>query len=126
MKFANRLKPFRSKTLFMRKLLFFFFFFFSILSSSQAQETSIRGKISDTLEKKDLPNGVISLFYKKDSSLAKFSRSDKNGQFTITRVDSGKYILLVTYPKFADYVDRYAEIGKPVDLGIIPLTQCGF
>ena len=61
--------------------------------------------------------------YKKDSSLAKFSRSDKNGQFTIPNVDSGKYILLVTYPRFADYVDEVTVNGKDVDLGLISLTQ---
>src|ERR1700694_5141043 len=123
MKFTNRLKPFRSKTLFMRKLLFTFFFHFSILSFSFAQENSVRGRISDTLEKKNLPNGVISLLYKKDSSLAKFTRSDKNGQFSIAHVDSGKYVLLVTYPKFADYVDEVTVNGKDVDLGVISLTQ---
>jgi Outer membrane protein beta-barrel family len=107
----------------MRKLFFALFFLFSIITYSKAQETSIKGKITDTLEKKNLPNGVISLLYKKDSSLAKFSRSDKNGQFTIRNVDSGKYILLVTYPKFADYVDEVAVHGKDVDLGMISLTQ---
>ncbi|GAC1495826.1 MAG: hypothetical protein NVS1B13_26210 [Flavisolibacter sp.] len=67
----------------------------------------MRGKIADTLNKKNLVNAVVSLIQFKESSFYGFTRSQKNGDFTLPRVDSGKYIILVTYPGFADFSDTY-------------------
>ena len=88
-----------------------------------AQSTLVKGKVSDTLEKKSLANAVIALTRQSDSTLFKFSRSDKNGDFSIPDVTPGKYRLLVSFPKFADYADDINVTGQSVlELGSIPLT----
>jgi hypothetical protein len=105
----------------MRKLLQLLMLI-SISSACLSQSAIVKGKISDTLEKKTLSNAVISLTRQSDSTLYKFSRSNSNGEFSIPNITPGKYRLLVSFPKFADYSDDL-EVNKPViDLGTIPLT----
>ncbi|MDR3713803.1 MAG: outer membrane beta-barrel protein [Puia sp.] len=67
---------------------------------------SIRGKVSDTSEKKTLANATIIVLRKEDSIVVKFVRSDKAGNFTLTKLPPGKLLLLITYPSYADYVDE--------------------
>jgi hypothetical protein len=85
-------------------------------------QSVVKGKVSDTLEKRNLSNAVVSLLRKSDSTLFKFSRTNKDGEFSVPNVLSGKYLLLVTYPKFVDYADEIDVNGPDKDLGIIPLT----
>src|SRR5678809_286132 len=74
------------------------------IQSSTAQSI-VKGRVSDTLEKKPLQNAVVSVLKKSDSTLVNFARSSKNGEFVITNVKPDKYVLLITYPKFADFAD---------------------
>jgi hypothetical protein len=86
------------------------------------QTSSIKGAIRDTVEKKNLPNAVISLLRGKDSVLVKFGRTDSHGSFNINNLSPGDYILMITYPKFADYSDKVTLPAGETDLGSIPLT----
>src|SRR3954463_2857144 len=63
-------------TLNMRKL-FFVLFLAGMVQCSFAQQHVLKGKIRDTLEKKDLQYAVVSLLGKSDSTLYKFTRTDK-------------------------------------------------
>src|SRR5678815_2777040 len=86
-------------------------------------QSIIKGRVSDTLEKKSLQNAVVSLLKKSDSTLVNFARSSKNGEFVITNIKPDKYVLLVTYPKFADFADVIEVKNQPeTDLGTVPLT----
>ena len=88
-----------------------------------AQQSSVSGSVTDTLGKKNLTNAVVTLLQKKDSTLYKFSRTDKAGNFSMANVDTGKYVLLVSYPGFADYADEIIiNSGSKTALGTIPLT----
>ncbi len=87
-----------------------------------AQQTTVKGIVRDTLENKNLRNAVISLLQKKDSTLYQFSRSDAGGGFHFNNVAPGNYVLLVTFPKFADFVDEINVKEGVNDLGSIPLT----
>src|SRR5688572_11501120 len=88
------------------------------------QSATIKGRISDTLDKKNLSNAVVSLIKQSDSTLFKFSRSNTNGEFIINNVTKGKYKILITFPKFADYGDDFEIIDNSTkDLGTIALTQ---
>jgi len=106
----------------MRKMLFGLLLIGSI-QTTLAQQSTVRGKVSDTLEKKSLQNAAVSLLQKSDSTLFKFARTDKQGTFHIDGVVPGKYILLITYPKFADFADVVEIKNQPENnLGEIPLT----
>jgi hypothetical protein len=105
----------------MRKLLLSLLLLFSITAFSQ--KSSIKGKLIDTLEKKSLQNAVVSLLKKSDSTLVRFTRAEKNGDFYIGSLATGKYVLLISYPKFADYADEIEIKAEGLtDIGAIPLT----
>jgi hypothetical protein len=84
-------------------------------------QTPLKGVVKDTLEKKLLANAVVSLL-KKDSTLYRFTRTDKAGAFQMADVKPGAYLLLITYPKFADYAEDVAVKTDLTDLGIVALT----
>ncbi len=88
-----------------------------------SQSSSVKGIIRDTSEKKELQNAVVALLQGNDSVLVKYVRSDKNGAFEIGGLKAGEYVMLVTFPKFADYADKISlQDGKDLDLGLLPLT----
>ena len=60
-------------------------------------QSAVQGRVVDTLNKKSLSNAVVSLLRESDSTLFKFVRTNKDGEFSFQNVQSGKYLLLVTY-----------------------------
>lgn len=104
----------------------YFFIVFIILicfQKSNAQNASIKGVITDTLNKHNLTNAVISLLHSKDSILYTFTRSDKNGNFNLSKINKGKYIVLVTYPTYADYFDTIHILNdNNINLETVKLT----
>ena len=106
----------------MHKLILLLSLFFLSLTS-YSQQGTLKGKIVDTLEKKNLPNAVISLLNKKDSTLAAFVRSDKNGMFALD-APAGKYYMLISYPRLVDYGDEIElKPGAITETGNISLTN---
>lgn len=88
-----------------------------------SQQASIKGTITDTSEHRHLANAVISLLNKKDSVLVMFTRSNKEGGFHFRHLASGRYIMMVSYPGFADYADELTlGDSKDLDLKTVPLT----
>jgi hypothetical protein len=94
--------------------------FFSLLNV-QAQQAVISGTIADSSEKQNLHFAAISLLRKSDSTLITFTRSNQQGKFLLSNVDTGKYLMLVTYPRFADYLEQI-EISSNRDIGTVNMT----
>lgn len=67
------------------------------------QQASVKGIITDTAEKKALSNSVVALLRAADSTLVTFTRSKKDGSFSLTNIKAGNYLLLVTHPTYADF-----------------------
>ncbi|HVG41354.1 MAG TPA: carboxypeptidase regulatory-like domain-containing protein, partial [Chitinophagaceae bacterium] len=108
----------------MRKVVTAFVLALLFYIPASAQLATFKGIVRDTSEKKNLQNAVISILGKKDSVLTHFTRTNKNGEFEITSVKEGAYVLLVTYPKFADYVDEIQIKNNEVkNIGNIALTN---
>jgi hypothetical protein len=106
----------------MRKMLLGLLLFGS-MQTTLAQQSIVRGKVTDTLEKRNLQNAAVSLLQKSDSTLFRFVRTDKQGGFHFDGVVPGKYLLLITYPKFADFADDVEIKNQPENhLGEVPLT----
>ncbi|HET6996007.1 MAG TPA: outer membrane beta-barrel protein, partial [Chitinophagaceae bacterium] len=105
----------------MRKLLYALLLAGVSLGAS-GQVGSLKGIIRDTAEKKNLSHAVVSILRSSDSVLVKFTRTNSQGSFDIPDLSEGDYILMITYPKFADYADKIKLPASPLDLGIIPLT----
>jgi hypothetical protein len=89
---------------------------------AQQNPNSIKGTVSDTLAKQQLVKAVISLVRAKDSMLVKFARTDANGFFELTDLPADKYVLLSSFPNYADYTDTFT-IGASgmINLGQIPM-----
>jgi hypothetical protein len=105
----------------MKKLLSCFFFLGCIHSAFT--QSTVKGKVADTLDKKKLQNAVVSLLKKSDSTLLYFTRTTKAGEFLIHNVAPENYVLLVTFPGFADFADYIEVKSQPeTDLGVVPLT----
>lgn len=95
----------------------------AIIRCANAQTSSIKGTVIDTSEKKILNNSVIALLKKTDSTLVNFTRADKAGNFTINGLPQGTFILMITYPAYADYMDTINLKDNPsIDLGKISMT----
>jgi len=91
------------------KLTYLLLFFCLVTSASFAQNGySVKGSVADTVANVKLTNTSISVLNAKDSTLRKFTRAGADGSFNITGLGKGKFILLVTYPKYADYVEEFA------------------
>ncbi|WP_147204338.1 outer membrane beta-barrel protein [Segetibacter aerophilus] len=88
-----------------------------------AQNATITGTIEDTINRKTLPQTNISLLRAKDSILIDVIRSDSKGDFRIPKLNKGQYILLFTYPTYADYLEKVSvEENENKVLGKIMLT----
>jgi outer membrane receptor protein involved in Fe transport len=88
-----------------------------------AQTAQITGKVADTAERKNLVNSSILLLRKSDSMLVRHSRSGATGDFRLTKLPGGHYLILVTYPGYADYVDTLdVDSAATVNLPPIPMV----
>jgi hypothetical protein len=84
---------------------------------------SIKGEITDSSERKHLYNASINLIRSKDSILLSTTRANNNGQFILNTLYEGKYILMITYPQYADFIDKIELAnGQELNLGKVYLN----
>ena len=103
-----------------------YLFFLAILvlpSFLTAQTSSIKGIISDSTINQKTAKAAVSVLDMRDSILVSYTRTAVDGSFKIDNIPAGDYILLVTYPKYADYVDLFTmENQENVDMKKIYIT----
>jgi len=90
----------------MKELLLAIFFLGATVQLSFAQDTGIKGRLTDTADNKSLDNSVVALL-KHDSTLVGFTRANASGVFEL-RIPADtaiNYLLMVTHPSFADFLD---------------------
>ena len=102
-----------------RRLLLILFIFPSL---SFAQKFNVHGTLVDTLNN-PMPSATLMLLNAKDSTLATFGISDKNGVFVMRNILRGKYIFKATFVGYATYMKLIEpETGvTDVDLGRVKL-----
>ncbi|RYY40738.1 MAG: hypothetical protein EOO08_06305 [Chitinophagaceae bacterium] len=105
----------------MRKSLLCLLLLLAVGLAGQAQ-FRIMGSLRDTTAKSNPANASIALLHKKDSTLVTFTRSTADGRFSTRSVAPGSYVLLITYPKFADLAETVEVKDGDVDLGQLALT----
>lgn len=109
----------------MKRLLLSLCFFVCISTYSKAQSLhTIKGRTIDTASTTLLSGTSIAVLNAKDSTLVKFTRAAENGSFELSGIKNGKFILLVSYPKYADFVDHFTldSTTQVKDYGKINLT----
>ncbi len=87
---------------------------------SIAQQGTITGKVVDTLEKRVLSLAVVSFLNSSDSTLEAFTRTDQDGNFS-KNIPAGSYIVLVSFPNYADFVYPLEVSNRDIDLKKISL-----
>lgn len=94
----------------------------SLLAQNQ---NSLKGIVADTANFSRLENATISILNAKDSTLYKFTRAAANGTFSIATMKKGDFILLLTYPNYADYVSAFKldEEKNSIDFKLINMTS---
>ena len=97
------------------------FLLLSSLPLLAQQDFTIKGILTDTTSALFLENGTATLLHAKDSTLVNFSRAKKDGSFSIGNVQAGDYILIATYPKYTDFVERVTldSTNTSLDMGNI-------
>jgi hypothetical protein len=87
-----------------RKLLPVILFFF-FANAAYSQKGSISGTLKDTTTHLNMKNAVVALLTLKDTIIVGFDRAKDDGSYNLKNIEPGKYILMVTHPQFADFVD---------------------
>ncbi len=68
---------------------------------------SVKGSVLDTVSNVPLTNSTIVILNSKDSTLVKYTRAGSDGNFSLGNLKEGKFILMVSYPDYADYTERF-------------------
>lgn len=97
--------------------------FWTCLALPSFAQTSyiVKGVSSDTASVAKLPNTSVCVLNSKDSTLVKFTRARSDGSFSITGLRAGSFILLMTYPGYADYIENFKldTVNKERDFGVV-------
>jgi len=107
------------------RLLILALFFLCLTTTAFSQNNySIKGAIADSASNGKMQNTTICVLNAKDSTLYKFTRALPNGTFAISNLHKGKFLLLATYPEYADYVETFQldSIKQQADFGKINMT----
>lgn len=89
----------------MRRLLLAFSVLLIGLLFSQPvfAQKKLSGVVQDEKDKLKLENATVMLLTAQDSILVDFTRSDKEGKFTLNLPDTGSYLVISSYPKYGDF-----------------------
>jgi len=88
----------------------------------RSQSPTITGALSDTTAGKKLAKGSVALLKAGDSTLVGHTRSDADGAFHLNAPDTGKFLIFISYPTYADYFDQVTVNREGAKLGDIFLT----
>jgi hypothetical protein len=92
--------------------------------TTKAQSVPVKGSVTDTLSKMAMHNAVIYLKDPRDSSLVSYTRADRKGHFMLGAVVQGKYIMVVTYPNYVDWIDTIqVKDATTIDIPVYLTTK---
>jgi hypothetical protein len=88
---------------------------------------SIIGSVQDTSSDLRLSNAVIYLKKAENSKLVAYSRSGELGNFKLDHIDPSKYIMVVSYPGYIDWLDSVEVTDHtPVRIPVFLMTKAHF
>ncbi|MBK6381960.1 MAG: carboxypeptidase regulatory-like domain-containing protein [Chitinophagaceae bacterium] len=111
----------------MKKIFTLSLFVLAIFATVNAQkfDGSIKGKLMDTAAKQPIVDATVSVLNAKDSSLATFTLSNKQGAFEVKGLGEGDYRVIVSskgYMEFKKTVSITAT-QKLIDFGNLSIEK---
>lgn len=109
----------------MRKYSFLLFFLI-IPAIAFCQKTElISGHVKTSGDKVSLANASVLIVRLSDSIIIDYTRTNQQGIFSLSRVPSGKYYLIVSYPEFLTYSSQINthDITMPIKVNSIELIK---
>ncbi len=88
-----------------------------------AQKYTIKGSVTDTLNIAPLFRASVVMLRAADSVIEAYTRAGGSGHFELQASKEGKYILQITFPGFADYIDVVNVKNNVTDVGDIPMSS---
>ncbi|MES2277162.1 MAG: outer membrane beta-barrel family protein [Bacteroidota bacterium] len=67
----------------------------------------IKGNVADTASRAKLSGATVCVLNAKDSIIRKFVYAKEQGAFAVNDLPPGNFILLVSYPAYADYAEKF-------------------
>jgi hypothetical protein len=106
------------------KILVLILLFISSVPAFAQDQYEIKGLVTDTAASYKMVNSTITLLKAKDSTLVKFTRATADGSFSLSNLSPGKFILLLSYPGYADFVEDFHldSTKKTHDFGQMNMT----
>jgi hypothetical protein len=84
------------------------------VSSIAQSKGSVSGKITDQ-QNKPMPSATVSLLKGKDSSVVKFTVTDKAGIYQFENISSGQYLVSITAVGHAKSFSKKIEVADQAD-----------
>ncbi|WP_343669101.1 outer membrane beta-barrel protein [Chitinophaga sp.] len=79
------------------------------------QPYAVKGSLTDSAAGIKITDATISVLRAKDSTLCKFTWNNSSHNFSVPLKESGHFILLISYPGYADYTAEFSlDSTKPV------------
>lgn len=111
----------------MKKILTLILVLFTLHTGIQAQKADggIKGKLVDTTAKQPIADATVSVLNAKDSSLATFTLSNKQGVFEVKGLLAGDYRLVITSKGYEEIKKKITltETAKQIDLGNLSVQK---
>src|SRR5665213_2482027 len=109
----------------MKLKILLFLFFPALFPAALVAQTnySVKGAASDKAEQVKLVNAAVVVLNAKDSTMVSFAYAARDGSFSIGGLHKGKFILLLSYPQYADYVEHFSfdSLNSEHDFGDISM-----
>ena len=90
--------------------------------TAQKKVFSVKGQLTDSLQKQQVSDATVSLVNAKDSSLVAFTRTDSTGHFSFHQLKPGKYRLSASQVNFHPGWKNF-ELINDVDLGTLSMKD---
>jgi hypothetical protein len=68
---------------------------------------AVKGSVIDSAAKVKLAGTTITVINAKDSILRAFTWTESDGHFNIGQLSKGKFLIILSYPGYADYTDNF-------------------
>ncbi|MEO7983847.1 MAG: carboxypeptidase-like regulatory domain-containing protein, partial [Bacteroidota bacterium] len=110
------------KKFFTLSILIFTLFF---TAKAQKFDGSIKGKLIDTAAKQPIADATVSVLNAKDSSLATFTLSNKQGAFEVKGLGEGEYRVVISSKGYIEFkkMATITATTKTIDFGNLEVQK---